>query len=69
MPLFQPFLGHLRRRRTALDLIIRCLQNRSGATVIEYVFIASIVSIAAIAGMQLIGNELSSIFTTVANDL
>jgi pilus assembly protein Flp/PilA len=52
-----------------LDLIIRCLQNRSGATVIEYVFIASIVSIAAIAGMQLIGNELSSIFTTVANDL
>jgi Flp pilus assembly pilin Flp len=43
--------------------------DRSGATVIEYVLIAVLISIVAIAGMGAIGTWLSSTFTGLASDL
>jgi Flp pilus assembly pilin Flp len=41
----------------------------AGATVIEYAFIASIISIAAVALWTTIGTWLASVFSTVAGAL
>ena len=45
------------------------LTNESGATAIEYGLIAALISIAAIAAMQLIGPQLRTTFTSVATGL
>ena len=45
----------------------RLLRSRDAATVIEYAFIASLISIAAAGILLSIGTELSSVFSTVAN--
>ena len=44
-------------------------RSESGATAIEYGLIAALISIAAIAAMGALGNELSSMFNTVADNL
>lgn len=54
-----------------------CLKNRcksfvcdeSGATSIEYALIASIVSIAVVASLTSVKNDLSSTFTKVGSEL
>ncbi len=43
------------------------LKDRTGATAIEYGLIAALVSISIIAGAGAIGNNLQSIFGTLAN--
>ena len=45
------------------------LSRESGATAIEYGLIAALISIAAIAAMGALGNELGSMFNTVADNL
>ena len=45
------------------------LSKESGATAIEYGLIAALISIAAIAAMGALGNELGSMFNTVADNL
>jgi pilus assembly protein Flp/PilA len=45
------------------------LTDESGATAIEYGLIAALISIAAVAAMQNVGNNLKGIFNTVANNL
>ena len=44
-------------------------RNETGATVIEYALIASLISIVIVLGAYAIGNELGNIFLTVANAL
>ena len=49
---------------------VKCFFNDdSGATAIEYGLIAALISIAAIAAMGALGNELGSMFNTVADNL
>ena len=43
--------------------------DQSGATAIEYGLIAALVSVAAIAAMGAMGNELGNMFNTVASEL
>lgn len=50
-----------------IGLLLRLATNRSGATAIEYVLIGSLISIAAIAAMRLIGNHVSNSFEYVAD--
>lgn len=46
--------------------IIRC---RCGATSIEYALIASLIAIAAIAGMQSLGTKVEGTFSNVSNKI
>jgi pilus assembly protein Flp/PilA len=50
-------------------VLIELFNNEDGATAIEYALIAVLISIAAVAIMQNVGSNLTSIFTTVAGDL
>ena len=51
------------------QIIRRLLKDEKGATAIEYGLIAALISIAAIAAMTNVGNNLQSIFNAVANNL
>ena len=50
-------------------VLTELFNNEDGATAIEYALIAVLISIAAVATMQNVGSNLTSIFTTVASDL
>lgn len=52
-----------------LRIISRLLKDERGATAIEYGLIAALISIAAIAAMGNVGNNLQTIFNTVAGNL
>jgi pilus assembly protein Flp/PilA len=47
----------------------RFFLDQSGATAIEYGLIAALISIAAVAIMGTLGNNLNNTFTNVANKL
>ena len=51
------------------NLISRFIRDESGATAIEYGLIAALVSVACIAGLTLVGGNLSTEFTTIAGKL
>jgi pilus assembly protein Flp/PilA len=49
--------------------LVELYKSEDGATAIEYALIAILISVAAVAVMQSVGSNLTSIFTTVASDL
>lgn len=49
--------------------LISFFNDESGATAIEYGLIAALVSVAAIAALELMGQSLIQIFTTVQTEL
>ncbi len=51
------------------SLLLRLMQDDAGATAIEYGLIAALIAVAAIAAFQLVGTNLSSLFSTVATEL
>jgi pilus assembly protein Flp/PilA len=67
---FRLYTGRQAPRSAAMFLVlIELFNNEDGATAIEYALIAVLVSIAAVAIMQNVGSNLTSIFTAVAGDL
>ena len=50
-----------------LSIFRRLAKNERGATAIEYVLIASLISVAAIAAMGTVGNKVSTVLSNVAN--
>jgi len=52
-----------------IELIQRFLDDDSGATAIEYGLIASLISIAIIAAVKVMGTNLSTKFNSVAGNL
>jgi pilus assembly protein Flp/PilA len=52
-----------------MTLFTRFLKDESGATAIEYGLIAAIVSVAIIAALNLVGDNLSNVFTYIGNQL
>ena len=52
-----------------MRLIRDLWKDRSGATAIEYGLLAALISVAMIAGIGAIGNNLQNVFTTVANQV
>ena len=51
------------------QIVHRLLKDERGATAIEYGLIAALISIAAVAAMTNVGNNLQAIFNEVANNL
>ena len=49
--------------------LITLWKNEDGATAIEYGLLASLIAVAAIAAMSLVGTSLQHTFNTVASDL
>jgi pilus assembly protein Flp/PilA len=47
----------------------KLLRDEQGATAIEYGLIAALIAVAAITAMQSLGNELSTTFNTVSDEL
>jgi pilus assembly protein Flp/PilA len=45
------------------------INNQSGVTAIEYALIAALIAIAAIAAFTLVGTNLSTVFSTIANQV
>jgi pilus assembly protein Flp/PilA len=52
-----------------MSTIRKLLTDESGATAIEYGLIAALVSVAIIAALSLLGNNLNTTFQTVADNL
>ena len=50
-----------------LSIFRRIIHDESAATVIEYVLIASLISVAAIASMTTVGGKVSNVLSNVAN--
>jgi len=49
------------------SLVSRLLRDQDGVTAIEYALIASLISIAAVAMMTIIGTNVTKTFSTVAS--
>ncbi len=52
-----------------LNMLARLRRDEAGATAIEYALIASLISVAIIAGATAIGNNLVTIFDKIGNAL
>lgn len=52
-----------------MTTMIRLFKNEEGATAIEYGLIAALISVAAIAAMQALGGQLSTLFGNVQSNL
>jgi len=52
-----------------VSVAIQLLRDENGATAIEYGLIAALIAVAAIAAFQLVGTNLSSLFSSIATDL
>ncbi len=48
---------------------LRALEDESGATAIEYALLASIITVAIIVAVQLLGNELSVLFNSISSQI
>ena len=49
--------------------LMQILRDRCGATAIEYAVVASLISVAAIAGFHALGNNLKSTYNNVSNNV
>jgi len=50
-----------------LSIFRTLMKNERGATAIEYVLIASLISVAAITAMGTVGGKVSNVLSNVAN--
>jgi pilus assembly protein Flp/PilA len=50
-----------------LSIFRKLMKNEQGATAIEYVLIASLISVAAITAMGKVGGKVSNVLSNVAN--
>lgn len=57
------------KRSSIMKTLTKLFKDESGATAIEYGLIAALISIAAIAAMTLIGDELDNTFNSVQTAL
>lgn len=62
------YLSHLRRIRLR-TLLSNLIRDESGVTAIEYALIAALIAVAAIAAFTLVGQDLSTTFSTIAGKL
>ncbi len=52
-----------------MAILSQFLRNEDGATAIEYALIASLIAIFIVAAVQLVGTQVSTMFTEVGNAL
>ena len=51
------------------NLILRFLQDETGATAIEYGLIAALIAVVIITGVKSVGTKLSTTFSTLSGNL
>jgi len=51
------------------SIVLHFLNDRSGATAIEYGLIASLIAVAIISAAGLLGNNISNSFNSIANKI
>lgn len=49
--------------------LLRLLRDRRGANAIEYALVAGLISIAAVAAFNVLGTNITSMYTNVSNKL
>jgi pilus assembly protein Flp/PilA len=52
-----------------MAILTRFLRNDNGATAIEYALIASLIAVFIVAAVQVVGTQVSTVFTEVGNAL
>ena len=52
-----------------LNLIKRLIEDERGNNALEYTLVASLIAIAAITAMQLVGSKVSNIMSNISNVL
>ena len=52
-----------------LSIFRKLMKSEQGATAIEYVLIASLISVAAITAMGKVGGKVSNVLSNVANSM
>jgi pilus assembly protein Flp/PilA len=52
-----------------LSIFRKLMKNHDGATAIEYVLIASLISVAAIGAMGTVGGKVSNVLSNVAHSM
>ena len=52
-----------------MTILAQFLKNEDGATAIEYALIASLIAIFIVAAVQLVGTQVSTVFTEVGGAL
>lgn len=52
-----------------MKLLTQILRCQRGANAIEYAVIASLISVAALAGMQALGGRINSMYSNVSSNL
>jgi len=52
-----------------MTILTQFLKNEDGATAIEYALIASLIAIFIVAAVQLVGTQVSTVFTEVGGAL
>ncbi len=52
-----------------LSMFRRLMKSEKGATAIEYTLIASLIAVAAIAAMGMVGGKINNVLTNVANQM
>ena len=52
-----------------MQKFIRILRDNRGATAIEYGLIAALIAVAAITAMSALGNQLTTTFSNVSNNM
>ncbi len=58
-----------RTLNATLDIFAHFLQNKCGATAIEYTLIASLISITIIVGAGMVGSSTQALFSHVAEEV
>jgi pilus assembly protein Flp/PilA len=59
----------MNNRRSKMKFIKKMFKNENGATAIEYGLIAALISVAAMAAISTIGQDLNTTFTKIDNQL
>ncbi len=51
------------------EFLVRIAGDRRGVTALEYALIAALVAVVIIGGVSLLGSNISTVFSTVANTI
>jgi len=52
-----------------MQRLTRILRCQRGANAIEYAFVASLIAVAALGAMQVMGNKIETMYSNVSNHL
>jgi len=61
--------GPIERQENPMLRVRNFLSDESGVTAIEYALIASLIAVFIIAAVQLVGTQVSTVFTEIGNTL